>query len=225
LELAVSHRCRRGVMVRRILVLSATAAVVLLSTPIAQAKGPSQGVIEGPGIAPPLELHDPDERTIGPDLAAMVQESGFLAQLFGDDDVRELPPPGELGARYTVRYTMDGSTENAMVSQFVFPFATTGPVTYMPPGQLYWNNGRTGGGWFSAKRKLRDLVEGFGVSSAKGSAAIAYDEMAGMSNFVFAAALAVGVAAMLWLAAQRWSGRSERPSAKRPHSHGEVADG
>ena len=188
-------------MARRILVLSATAAVVLLSAPMAEAKGPSQGVIEGPGIAPPLELRDSRERTIGPDLGAMVQESGFLAQLFGNDDVHELPPPGELGARYTVRYTMDGSTENAMVTQYVFPFATTGPVTYLPPGQLYWNNGRTGGGWYSSGRKLRDLVERFGARPAKGSAALAYEEMAGMSGFVISAALAGGVAA-IFLAAQ-----------------------
>lgn len=185
----------------RMLVFLVGAVAVLLSTPVAQAKGPSQGVIEGPGIAPPLKLHDPDERTIGPDLAAMVQESGFLAQLFGNDDVRELPPPGELGARYTVRYTMDGSTENAMVTQYVFPFAATGPVTYMPPGQLYWNNGRTGGGWFSAKRKLRDLVEGFGATpreSLEGAVSVA-PQTPGVSRLIVAAALAAGAIVVVLL--------------------------
>ena len=195
----------------RIPVLTAMVAAVLLSAPIAHAKGPSQGVIEGPGIAPPLELHDPGERTIGPDLAAMVQESGFLDQLFGNDDVRELPPPGELGARYTVRYTMDGT-----VTQYVFPFAASGPVTYMPPGQLYWGNGRTGGGWFSAKRKLRDLVEGFGATpraTMEGAVSVA-PQTAGVSRLSLAAALAAGAIVVLLLS----MGRRARARSREPVS-------
>ncbi|MEX2650913.1 MAG: hypothetical protein WD473_00490, partial [Acidimicrobiia bacterium] len=183
----------------RSLVFPMVAAALLLSAPAAQAKGPSQGVIEGPGIAPPLALRDPGERTIGPNLAAMVQESGLLAQLFGNDDVRELPPSGELGARYTVRYTMDG-TEKAVVTQYVFPFATTGPVTYMPPGQRFWDNGRTGGGWFSAKRKLRDLVEGFGAAtpraSLEGAVSVA-PQTAGVSRLTLAAAPAGAIIVLL----------------------------
>lgn len=125
------------VMRPRLVVLSALLLATFLSSPAALAKGPGQGVIDGPGLTEPLQLRDPGSRTIGPELAATVQHSGFLPQLFGGGDEIGRKPVGMLGPRYTVTYTMNGPGPATQVTQHVYPFAAAGPVTYMPPGQPY----------------------------------------------------------------------------------------
>ena len=150
----------------RIAALSGVLLATFLSLPAAFAKGPSQGVIQGPGLAP-LPLRDPGAGTIGPELAAMVQYSGFLGQLFGTDEARKRRPDGPLGVRYTVTYTMDGPPgTDATVKQFVFPFAAVGPVTHAPLGQPYWGSRATGGGWYIGGRKLSVLLDSFGIRPA-----------------------------------------------------------
>jgi hypothetical protein len=141
------------------------------------AKGPSQGVIDGPGFPSPVALREPGEATIGPEHAAMVQKSGFLDGLWCRTCDRRLfdRPPGELGPRYTVIYTMTVTvkdrTRSSEVIQFVFPYATPRPVTYMPSDQRFWGRERTVGGWFVARSGLRDLfadlkAEAAGATSA-----------------------------------------------------------
>jgi hypothetical protein len=74
----------RGVKVEvkrlmRLTFVFVVAAVVALGASLsAIAKGPSRAVIEGPGISSPISLPGPNEATIGPELAALVMDSGLF---------------------------------------------------------------------------------------------------------------------------------------------------
>ena len=77
-----------------ILALGLLAGLVGSAEP-AGAKGPSAGVIEGPGLAAPVELRVPGTGTIGPLLSTMVMESGFFPAAFGGDGMSPHPPQGD----------------------------------------------------------------------------------------------------------------------------------
>jgi hypothetical protein len=160
--------------------------------PSALAKGPSQAVIEGPGLASPVALREKGSRGIGPVLSTMVEASGFLSGLFGDDEMRARRPDGELGPRYRVSYTVDGLGRRSVITQYVFPFAAAGPVTYMPPGQRYWRGNATGGGWYTGGFELSRVLNYLGVqlpSAPKPVRSAGAEGTHGMP-----AAIAVGVA-------------------------------
>ena len=78
----------RGVKVElkrlmRLTFVFVVAAVVALGASLsAIAKGPSRAVIEGPGIPSPISLPGPNEATIGPELAALVMDSGLFTELW-----------------------------------------------------------------------------------------------------------------------------------------------
>ena len=135
----------------------------------AYAKGPSQAVIEGPGLAHPVRLRDTTSRTIGPYLASMVQGSGFWDRLWCRHcPSRLVKPAGVLGPRYTVDYTMtlEGQRSSQIV-QYVYPYADPRPVTYMPGGQPYWTRGQTTtGGWYVARPRLRQLLIDVGLPAS-----------------------------------------------------------
>jgi len=147
----------------------ATATAIIVASVLsgaAFAKGPSQAMIEGPGLAHPVPLRDPSSRTIGPYLASMVQDSGFWDRLWCRHcPSRLVRPAGVLGPRYTVRYTMtlEGHPSSQIV-QYVYPYADPRPVTYMPGGQPYWTSGQTTtGGWYVARPRLRQLLIDIGL--------------------------------------------------------------
>src|SRR5439155_7989983 len=71
---AVCKRRMRRASTRGSMVAITIAAIVATAlSGTAFAKGPSQAVIEGPGLAHPVRLRDTTSRTIGPYLASMVQ--------------------------------------------------------------------------------------------------------------------------------------------------------
>ena len=157
----------RRASVRGSMLASATAIILVTAlSGAALAKGPSQAVIEGPGLAHPVPLRDPSSPTIGPDLASMIQESGFWEQLWCRHcRSRSARPAGVLGPRYTVEYTMtlEGQPSSHLI-QYVYPYADPRPVTSMPAGQPYWTRGqRTAGGWYVARPRLRQLLIGIGL--------------------------------------------------------------
>jgi hypothetical protein len=86
---------------------------------------------------------------------------GFFPQMFGQtpDPTSATRPAGSLGPRYKVVYVVPGP--NSIVSrivQWVYPYAKNGPVTYVRPGQPFWESDRTHGGWFRATGLKRVLV-------------------------------------------------------------------
>lgn len=146
------------------------AVVILLSASVpAEAKGPSRALIEGPGISSPITLPGPNETTIGPELAALIKDSGVFVELWCQtcDERLRHQPTEELGSKYTVTYTMtvtiNNRTRSNPVVQYIFPNAAPDPVTYVPPGQRFWGTQRTVGGWFIARPRLRHLLVGLGV--------------------------------------------------------------
>jgi hypothetical protein len=158
---------KRGLS-RVMLVFALCVAAVLWASLPAFAKGPSQAILEGPGISSPIAVRDPGAPTIGPELAALVTDSGLftgLACRTCDDRLRHRPT-GELGLRYTVTYTM-GSGSNEVV-QYVFPYAAPDPVTYVPAGQRFYR-GSTVGGWFIARPRLHRLLIDLGVPAEEAS--------------------------------------------------------
>jgi hypothetical protein len=44
------------------------------------------------------------------------------------------------------------------VVQLVYPYAKAGAVTYMKPGQPFWNTERAHGGWFRASARLKRML-------------------------------------------------------------------
>ena len=142
--------------------LSLGAVVAVVVSGPAEAKGPSQAVIEGPGIEQPILLRAPGSDTIGLDLGALIMSSGFFPEICRPCDERlHRQPETDLGPRYEVTYVMSGARRDR-VTQYVYPFARPHPVTYMPDGQAVWGH-RTAGGWFVANNTLRRGLLRLGV--------------------------------------------------------------
>lgn len=151
------------VCTRSIMLALSCAAVMIGSAPAALAKGPSQAIIEGPGMSA-TSLRPAGQRTIGEALATLIQESGFFSTLDGADAPwRHQRPVGELGARYVVTYSLGGGDDSASIVQYVYPYAFGGPVTYMPPDQRYWGRETTTGGWHRADAALKGVLAEVGV--------------------------------------------------------------
>jgi hypothetical protein len=130
------------------------------------AKGPSQGIITGPGLAGPIRLREPGVRTIDVELWRVVRQSGFFAGAWGDDDHHRLVerPVGYLGPRYTITYAMGLSDRDPdRIVQYVYPFAEPLPITYMPAEQTYWGTSETVGAWYAARIGLRKTLIGLGL--------------------------------------------------------------
>lgn len=142
------------------LTLISLATVWLVAAPFAAtAKGPSKAVVEGPGLTSPIRMRFPDSV----ELSSLIQHSGIWDQLFchGCGRLEERNPAEQLGAAYRVTYTMlfpEGKRETSSdVVQYVYPFASPTPVTYVETGQPFWNT-KTGGGWFVAGPRLRGIM-------------------------------------------------------------------
>lgn len=130
------------------------------------AKGPSQGVITGPGLAHAITLREPGSVTIGPDLATVVTQSGFFLGMWGTDTRGRLAhrPAGSLGPRYTITYTMALADQpSSDIVQYVFPYAEPRPITYMPPNQKYWGGDETVGAWYAAHVGFRQTLLRLGL--------------------------------------------------------------
>jgi hypothetical protein len=138
-------------------------ALVALALPVAaQAKGPTSASISGPGLSGALAVTGDGEIT-GTALGRLAMTGGFFAQVFG-----QTPDPtfasrpvgaGALGPRYKTVYVVPGPNgiESRLV-QWLYPYAKSGPLTYMRPGQMFWDGKQAHGGWFRATGMRRILV-------------------------------------------------------------------
>jgi hypothetical protein len=147
-----------------------TAAVALVAASGASAKGPDQAIVTGPG------LEDQDGRIVfasgggdpggGTPFMAFVESGGFFQQTFGQspDPTSKTRPKGDFGPRYDVVYRVPGPNGGpAMLHQSVYPFASIGSVTYMPPGQSFFDGQRTHGGWFAGSPTLKATLVSAGL--------------------------------------------------------------
>jgi hypothetical protein len=148
---------------RRYLVAAVVVALVLPA--LAAAKGPSSASITGPGLDRTLTITG-DGEGVGTQLGALTMRSGFFAQMFGQtpDPTLRIRPRGTLGPRYTVIYGVPGPNNvQSRVVQRVYPFAKPVALTYMKPGQPFFESERTHGGWFRASLALKRILIRAGV--------------------------------------------------------------
>jgi hypothetical protein len=145
--------------------LVAALVVALVVPALATAKGPSSASITGKGLERTLLITGDGEQT-GTQLGALSMRSGFFAQMFGQtpDPTLRTRPSGTLGPRYTVIYVVPGPNNiRSRVVQRVYPFAKPVALTYMKPGQPFWEAESTYGGWFKASPALKRILIRAGV--------------------------------------------------------------
>ncbi len=114
-----------------LLALIPAVAVVLACTP-AEAKGgdPVKAVIRGPGLVEPIVIRGNMGMPLGDRYWA------FALTMFGSSSDPSSDAPlstGDLGPRYLVQY-VDPCCGHR-VRQYLYPYASGGPVTYTPSGQ------------------------------------------------------------------------------------------
>jgi hypothetical protein len=137
-------------MVKKVLISAAVAAMVLPAA--ANAKGPSQAIVTGPGLDRPVVLRAAGDSEGGSGtLGRLTMEGGFFVEVFGQQpDPRLLRRPLRLGPRYRVDYLMVGPKSTKSIHQDLYPYAADGVVTHMSPGQPFWDGQESKGGWMRA---------------------------------------------------------------------------
>ena len=181
---------------RVIAVAAATVALALPAT--AAAKGPSAASISGPGLSSPIAFRGDEGGDYG-NLGVLVQQGGFFPQAFTQSpDPTLRAAPQRLGSRYTVVYTVpNGTTQSDTLRQDLYPYAVGGPVSYMAPGQQFWGDQATHGGWYryGIGSQLRSLLVKSGLP--KRDPALAHRQATGRTGVT----IAVGTGAGLVIAA------------------------
>ena len=148
------------------LLMVVVAALALLLPAGAAAKGPSEAKITGPGLSSPLTISGVGEGDTSTALGVLVQDGGFFAETFGQSPSPLLrQEPGSVGPRYLVTYTVPGPTL-ATLEQDLYPYAAGGPVTYMRPGQPFWGDQHTVGGWYRGGTQLKAMLVKAGLPQA-----------------------------------------------------------
>jgi hypothetical protein len=196
---------------KRTLVLLAVAAIALPST--AFAKGPASATIDGPGTGGGITLSGDGEQGYTA-LGKLTEYAGFFPAMFRQtpDPMRDDPPPGNLGPKYTVTYTLpdpNGGTRPEKVTQEVYPYANP-PVTYTKPGQTFYETEGTRGGWFVSTPVLRETLIEAGLSPTPPAGSSTDDGAAVSTGTLLAIAAAM---ALLLLASALFLRRRTRPAA------------
>ena len=153
------------------LLLTLTAIAALALPASALGKGPTAATMDGPGGGGGGITFSGDEGS-GP-LGALTQQSGWFAAVFEQtpNPLLAARPKGDLGPKYTVTYTVPGPNNNTfIIRQDIYPYAKSGPVTYLAPGQAIFDM-TTKGGWFQAGPDLKEtlVTAGLPASAAAGS--------------------------------------------------------
>jgi hypothetical protein len=167
---------------KRAFLVIAIAALAVPAT--ALAKGPSAATIDGPGTGGGGITFSGDGESGRTPLGDLAEGAGFFPAVFArqPDPMLDTRPKGDLGPKYTITYTVPGpNNETWKVQQDVYPYAESGPVTYMKPGQTVFQiSGGTRGGWFEATSHLKETLVAAGLprtasgASSDGSRAPTY---------------------------------------------------
>jgi len=149
-------------MRKTLLLLVAVGAVALPAS--AFAKGASEASIQGPGLGKTVTISGNGE-TSGDKLGNLGQSAGFFPAVFGQtpDPMSDQRPAGKLGPRYRIVWTVPGPNGESKISQDAYPYAEPQPVTYMKPGQLFWDGQHTRGGWYVGDSQLSASLFAVGV--------------------------------------------------------------
>jgi hypothetical protein len=177
------------------------ALVAALAPAAAPAKGPVEAALEGPGLEAPVPfgwMHggaDDDPRRAPFEHVALA--TGLLTAVFADASaerfeaasrgLRLVPPPGDLGPKYTLTHRFEGPG-GVEVVQDVYPYAEPRPVLFIAPRS-----------WFVAGAGLRQALVGAGLPPDSGSG----DDDGPWSPGMWLAALGALAAAAVALATRR----------------------
>jgi hypothetical protein len=140
--------------------LFAAAVVALLLPPAAAAKGPVSATISGPGLERSLTIQGDGEGP-GTALGTLAAASGFFPQMFGQspDPTLASRPRAILGSRYKAVYVVPGPNDiRSRVVQYIYPYAQPVALTFMKPGQTFWNGRKAQGGWYRASVRLKAVL-------------------------------------------------------------------
>jgi hypothetical protein len=140
--------------------LFAAAVVALVLPAAAAAKGPVSVTISGPGLERSLAIQGDGEGP-GTALGTLGAASGFFPQMFGQspDPTLASRPRAILGPRYKAVYVVPGPNDvRSRVVQYIYPYAQPIALTFMKPGQRFWNGRKAHGGWYRASVRLKAIL-------------------------------------------------------------------
>jgi hypothetical protein len=183
-------------MKRSTLVATAIALSALLVPTAALGKGASEATITGTGLGNGIRLAGegaPDGGT----LMQLAEASGFFPSVFATTPSPMLSkrPHGSLGPRFQIAYVMPGPNgETSTIRQDLYPYALPNPVSYVKPGQRYFGDQATVGGWFVGQRALKDKLVAVGLPETPPSGGgfdFPWTIVAALAGIVAAAAVTV----------------------------------
>jgi hypothetical protein len=198
-------------MARRIGVVLGGLLIAAVLVPGSVAKGPLKATIEGPGLETPIVFGGWSESGATEEgrfpLMPLVESSNFFPAAFGSYNARPVArvarPKSDLGPRYIVTYDLGGSEgATSLIVQDVYPYANPNAVTYMAPGQPFYDSMETFGGWFAAPaaaRPLKDVLVEAGLprSPPTGSDGSPFPWTVAGAALAMGALLAFGAAAVV----------------------------
>jgi hypothetical protein len=165
------------------------------------AKGAESAKVDGPGLNAGITITGgpgSGEPGSGSALGTLADLSGFFAAAFGqapDPMVAKQPKTTYLGPKYTVAYVMPGPNGvRSTLKQDVYPYAKPDPLTYMQPGQRFFGDQRTRGGWFIAPMQLKQTLVGIGLPASAPSEDDGF--LPGLGTLAAFAAAALGLIAI-----------------------------
>jgi hypothetical protein len=152
---------------RRYVVAAAVVALVLPA--VAAAKGPVSVTISGPRLDRSLAIVGDGEGP-GTALGTLAAASGYFPQMFGQspDPTLASRPKATLGPRYRAVYLVPGPNDvQSRVVQLIYPYAKPVALTFMKPGQRFWDGRRAHGGWYRASARLKAVLVRAGLPATR----------------------------------------------------------
>lgn len=196
--------------IRVLAVALAAVAAALVAVAPAAAKGPSEADINGPGLkGGGIHLSsgggDPSS---GTPLGNLVEQAGFFPATFGQepDPMLAKRPRGDLGPKYEVEYKVPGpSGTTATIHQELYPYATPNPVAYMKPGQRFFDDQKTRGGWYRAWPDLKETLVSLGLprQAPSGSSGDSWLPSFDARTILISVAIAMALAGIAFAATRR----------------------
>ncbi len=144
---------------RRLFIAVVLAFTVLATADVAEAKGPDQAALDGPGLAAPIELRGRDERD---PFWRLSDQARFWSALDAESGRGSTSTPIGLGARYEVVWSMSYDPSGGSMRQLLYPFAAGGPRVYTPGRQDLYGMPATPG-WHRAAPTLTATLRELGI--------------------------------------------------------------
>jgi hypothetical protein len=230
---------RRFIALTSLAAGAAIAITVALATP-ALAKGTTQASITGPGLARPVTVSVAATSEALPEqgdaLSSLADQTGLFTVLFGpnigdvarpDMPSRLRTPPAAvtLGPKYTVTYTVPGTTPapgqaRDQIRQYLYPRAAGGPVIYTLPGQQGFGQPLQATEWLRGAPQLTATLTRLGIPAGASLPATPALAAAPKPNDTTAPAWLIATitsaAAIVIVGAALWLRRRPRPATDRP---------